>query len=343
MPSVHENRIPERKGVNATRSLFEAHGHIVAEISGGSDFGEDLYVSFVEGGERTGVHIAVQVKSGQSFRRANGYGVAPAKHALGWRVTNIPVVCVVYDLEMRALYWENATAFLRDRFDAGKPPATIAIARSRVLGPGTLDAFVGEMSDYLEVMGTQRGALSKLRLSATRRAGLVDDAPVGGRPNELFAPVAKFLDDHPRVVKGFLIGLMMLIVAVLLVYMAPTFVSFADRIPFLKPFNFLAMLYTYLSTGIALAIYEARAGRSSRVIKAFTFGTVSVTYFVELGLQAFDSELLSSISLVWAAVVPAIVHYSLLLGALYFIGREVDRRRRVKARRLSGAYAEDDD
>ncbi|WJD98279.1 DUF4365 domain-containing protein [Streptomyces antimycoticus] len=71
-----------------TRALLERHGHIVQEVEGGSDFGEDLYVSFVRNGRRTGDLIAVQVKGGLSFRRASGYAVSTKKHptALMWMI-----------------------------------------------------------------------------------------------------------------------------------------------------------------------------------------------------------------------------------------------------------------
>jgi hypothetical protein len=58
--------------VNALRTLLEEHDHIVQEISGSADHGEDLYVGFAAGNRRTGHVIAVQIKAGKKFKRANG-------------------------------------------------------------------------------------------------------------------------------------------------------------------------------------------------------------------------------------------------------------------------------
>ena len=78
-PKVSANRVKERNAVNMTRALFEAAGHIVDEPGNGSDFGEDLVVSFVEHGRRTGAHVAVQVKGGVSYKLSKGYSVSVKK------------------------------------------------------------------------------------------------------------------------------------------------------------------------------------------------------------------------------------------------------------------------
>ncbi|WP_328707417.1 DUF4365 domain-containing protein [Streptomyces sp. HF10] len=59
--------------VHALRTLLEDHDHIVQEISEQNDFGEDFYVTFVDGGRLTSDTIKVQVKGGTSRRRGNGY------------------------------------------------------------------------------------------------------------------------------------------------------------------------------------------------------------------------------------------------------------------------------
>ncbi|MEU6013615.1 DUF4365 domain-containing protein [Streptomyces sp. NPDC047515] len=72
---VSRSRRIERAGVNALRTLLEAHDQIVQEIDGGNDFGEDLFVMLTREGERTGSSITVQVKSGDKYKRANGYAI----------------------------------------------------------------------------------------------------------------------------------------------------------------------------------------------------------------------------------------------------------------------------
>ncbi|MFG2135687.1 DUF4365 domain-containing protein [Streptomyces sp. NPDC048650] len=82
MPArVPRSRSIERAGVNALRAFLEEHFQIVQEIDGGNDFGEDLFVMPTREGERTGSSIAVQVKSGDKYKRANGYAIPVDAHA----------------------------------------------------------------------------------------------------------------------------------------------------------------------------------------------------------------------------------------------------------------------
>lgn len=52
MPKVPESRRVGRMAVNEVRALLERHGHIVQEIDGRNDHGEDLYVTFVQDDQR---------------------------------------------------------------------------------------------------------------------------------------------------------------------------------------------------------------------------------------------------------------------------------------------------
>jgi Domain of unknown function (DUF4365) len=99
--------------MNAVRTLFEDHNHIVQEISGQNDFGEDLYVTFTEAEEVSTDTIKIQVKGGKKWRRANGYAVSIGRHAQTWTNGNIPVYIVVQDPDTMRLHWSNATQQLR--------------------------------------------------------------------------------------------------------------------------------------------------------------------------------------------------------------------------------------
>ncbi|MFE4676167.1 hypothetical protein [Streptomyces sp. NPDC056723] len=61
---VRASRKIERAGGNALRAPLEEHEHIVQEIDGGNDHGEDVIVNFTRNGKRTPYWIAIQVKSG---------------------------------------------------------------------------------------------------------------------------------------------------------------------------------------------------------------------------------------------------------------------------------------
>jgi hypothetical protein len=124
--------------VNALRALLEEHDHIVQEISGQNDFGEDLYVTFTDNGDITSDTIKVQVKGGESWRRGNGYAVPVDQHSDTWADGNIPVYCVVYDPDTKRLHWANATQQLR-RLGPLNPPRFIGVSPNAVLNDTTME------------------------------------------------------------------------------------------------------------------------------------------------------------------------------------------------------------
>lgn len=138
MAKVNSRRRIERAGVNALRSLLEDHHHLVQEIDGGADHGEDLYVTVVREGRRTGHLMAVQVKSGQKYVRANGYAIPVDDHREDWKQSRIPVIGVVYNLNTRQLFWINLTQELL----AGNTATWINIPRTNELSAQTINGFI---------------------------------------------------------------------------------------------------------------------------------------------------------------------------------------------------------
>ncbi|MFJ5828509.1 DUF4365 domain-containing protein [Streptomyces sp. NPDC093089] len=90
-------------GRDEVRSLLERNGHIVQEIDGANDHGEDLHVTFVQDGRRTADSLAVQVKGGVSARTPRGYRVRVGDHGDNGRNAGLPVLCVVHDPERGGL------------------------------------------------------------------------------------------------------------------------------------------------------------------------------------------------------------------------------------------------
>ncbi|MFE3118004.1 DUF4365 domain-containing protein [Streptomyces niveus] len=153
MPKIPKGRRVGQAAVNALRTLLEEHGHIVQEISGQNDFGEDCYVTFTDDEDVTSDTIKVQVKGGNSWRRGNGYAVPVDRHRDTWSEGNIPVYCVVYDPNSKNLYWANATQQLR-RFGSFNAPHFIGISPNAVLDDTTMDSFVTQARRYV---GRYRG------------------------------------------------------------------------------------------------------------------------------------------------------------------------------------------
>src|SRR4051812_40403594 len=99
MATVPPNRRIERAGVNALRSFLEEHDHLVQEIAGGTDHGEDCFVMLTRQRKRTGYSFAAQVKAGKKYKRARGYAIDVGHHFTDWRSSKIPVIGVVYDVD----------------------------------------------------------------------------------------------------------------------------------------------------------------------------------------------------------------------------------------------------
>nr|WP_134122670.1 DUF4365 domain-containing protein [Kribbella kalugense] len=149
MPSIPRGRRVGRAAVNALRALLEDFDHIVQEIDGQNDFGEDLYVTFTEDGRTTADMVKIQVKGGVSWRRANGYGVPVGHHAETWSDGNVPVLCVVYDPETELLYWANATDQLRRARASGRALSAIGISPNAQLTTQTMHEFVSAVRLYI--------------------------------------------------------------------------------------------------------------------------------------------------------------------------------------------------
>ncbi|TDB82716.1 DUF4365 domain-containing protein [Actinomadura sp. KC216] len=134
--------------MNALRTLLEQHDHIVQEIDGQNDFGEDLHVTFTEDGRVTGDMIKIQVKGGRSWRRTDGYGVPVSHHADTWTDGNVPVFCVVHDPESSTLHWANATKQLLLARRERRVLTTIQINAADRLDDVSLADFVSQARRY---------------------------------------------------------------------------------------------------------------------------------------------------------------------------------------------------
>lgn len=149
LPKVPDARRPSRAAVNALRTLLERHDHIVQEVDGQNDFGEDQHVTFTEDGQVTGDLVKIQVKGGRSWRRADGYAVPIGDHGGTWADGNIPVLCVVHDPDTDGLYWANATKQLLSARREGKVVKTITIGPDRKLDDESIADFVADVRRYL--------------------------------------------------------------------------------------------------------------------------------------------------------------------------------------------------
>ncbi|MEW2708286.1 DUF4365 domain-containing protein [Streptomyces koyangensis] len=142
--------------MNSLRALLEDNDQIVQEIDGGNDYGEDLFVMFTKDGYRTGVSIAVQVKSGAKYKRANGYAIPVDEHADDWRSSLLPVFGIVFDVDTGKLFWTNLTEAL-----TASPSSTwIQLDRVNELTESTIENFMEQAHAYAQKRSQQEKGAS---------------------------------------------------------------------------------------------------------------------------------------------------------------------------------------
>ena len=108
------SRITSRDGVNTARLFFEHNGCTFQEIGQQHDFGKDAYVDIADATGVTPLCVALQIKSGVSYRTAKGdYAVSVQRHADMWRRSTVPVFGIVYDPDDAQLRWVDLTGYLR--------------------------------------------------------------------------------------------------------------------------------------------------------------------------------------------------------------------------------------
>lgn len=146
-------RPTEKVGVRVATGLFEDAGMIVQQVDQANDIGKDLYVDLADRGVFTGDLIALQVKSGLSYRRGSGYRIPCSTDDLAlWAGSSVPIFGVVYDPERDRLCWLNLTAWARAQ-PPGAVPGAAELAGTWVLDPRTLANFVREARAFLGVTG----------------------------------------------------------------------------------------------------------------------------------------------------------------------------------------------
>lgn len=106
-----------RHGINFVRALVERHNSTFQEIDIHNDLGNDAYVEFVVEENATGCCVALQIKSGRSYRIApNKYGFQSNRdHFEYWSSHTLPVLAVIFDPEAQRAVWVDITEHLRQR------------------------------------------------------------------------------------------------------------------------------------------------------------------------------------------------------------------------------------
>ena len=104
----------ERDGVNFVRRVVEGANCIFHEIHRENDYGNDAFLEVVDDERVTGICIALQIKSGQSYCSEKSCKIPTTRQQRNyWTGHMFPVVGVVYDPTEEVGYWVDISRRLR--------------------------------------------------------------------------------------------------------------------------------------------------------------------------------------------------------------------------------------
>ncbi|MEV6141942.1 DUF4365 domain-containing protein [Streptomyces sp. NPDC051992] len=261
MSTVRASRKIERAGVNALRALLEDHEHIVQEIDGGNDHGEDMIVNFTRDGKRTPYWIAIQVKSGKKYKRVNGYAIPVDDHFDDWRQSRIPILGVVYDMKKRELFWVNLTEQLKSVMES---PGWVQVSNTCPLNSETIEEFYAEVATYAgdERMRIRAATDEEALSEAVRARQGLDPATA---PNPLFeglADIALKYEERLKVIRRNLIAaLPMMILILLMMVVWPYQIRFVEGSSDMPAWLWVSNIYLFMFIMSMVMFFELRVGR----------------------------------------------------------------------------------
>ncbi|MEV7775196.1 DUF4365 domain-containing protein [Kitasatospora sp. NPDC086791] len=333
MASVRPSRRVERAGVNALRTLLEDHEHIVQEIDGGNDHGEDMHVLLTRNGRRTGHVVAIQVKSGKKYKRANGYAIPVEDHYHDWKESRIPVLGVVHDMESGRLFWVNLTRRLNL---PGEAPKWVQIPADSELATESIRGFVAEIEMYIDSEGMRiRGATKEETFAGAAQARLGKYEPRSTDvANPLYEGMAEIALRHEDKIKRFareyLRIIPLLILVGIMIFEYPYQVRFVNNYGSgVPPTPWIMGLYSFIFYMALTLFFEFRAGRLPANTGRF-FGLI-VSNFLWLPLID-DGKSESWWGTTWIIAGALVPSLGLKLLFASYIRAAMDRRRAAKAR-----------
>jgi hypothetical protein len=341
----------ERAGVNAFKTTLEAAGHIVQEIDGGNDYGEDCYLSFTHLGRRTGDLAAVQVKSGVKYRRAIGYAIPCREHIEDWTRSRIPVIGVVYDPEMRTCYWVNLTGHLRRERARGKKPKSVPVSEDSALeGPG-IEEMVTEVREYIaDRLGENtppykglKGVIQRtIDERQQKRAEHFSSAPLGGHPIPLFESQADFLEKHPNFVPRLLAILTYgLMIATQAAMLPGLYEAASSKYGSLMSISWLVSYYGMIWYLLMIGRKDSHRSRSS-ALRYSAYALILCGWYVSA--KSFTSPppwpVSKTFEEIFVVAIPQLAKLAIFLIGGHYLALEFGRRRRIAKIRNSTHPAE---
>ena len=195
-----DEQVTADDGVNAARTFFMHNRCKFQEVDLRNDIGKDVYVDVATNGVVSYLCVALQIKSGVSYRTAKGdYFIPVGSHAESWRLHTIPVFGIVYDPEDTLMRWVDITGYLRahPRQESG----TIPVSCDSVL---TVTSLAAEFRDAIIPYVGQFGTIAlNLLLAGDLQMDALYDAWALGRfdPKYLLIVRRLIMDLQPETLR----------------------------------------------------------------------------------------------------------------------------------------------
>jgi hypothetical protein len=179
-PRISSKRRIEREGINAAQAFFEQNNCVFQEVGLQNDFGKDAYIDVTQEGAFGPLCVAVQIKSGLSYRTNSGDYLIPLNHHAGtWRNSTVPIFGIVYDPDDKQLRWTDLTAYLQN--NPSRQSGSVPVSRSSLLTETSLAGeFVRAIHKYSSAGGSYI-VLNMLSDVTEEQIGAVFDAWALGR------------------------------------------------------------------------------------------------------------------------------------------------------------------
>lgn len=118
-----KTKITENEGLLYIKQVVNAHGSIFREIHQEEDIGVDGVIEFVKDGEASGLLLAIQVKSGDSYLaddRDRFIIPVDETHIEYWQRFMLPVVLICYSPSRKLAAWQAIKEYIQYQSQRGK-------------------------------------------------------------------------------------------------------------------------------------------------------------------------------------------------------------------------------
>jgi hypothetical protein len=176
-------RPTEKAGVRAVQALFEDAGYIFQPVELGNDIGKDACVDLAEAGQFTGAMVALQIKSGVSYRQGDNYKIpCNADDRAVWRGSSVPICGMVHDPDAGSVHWADLTTWAR-RQSEEESGSYCPVPRENLLSALTLSTWVSRVRTQLEAH-VSPPVLDLMSGGGTRQVAAIYDCFALGRTDE---------------------------------------------------------------------------------------------------------------------------------------------------------------